>query len=218
LRWFGDDAPIRQLATEAALPISTSYRYLHEAIDVIAEQAPDVHEVLDRAKREQWSQVTWDETLIAIDRINERNEARNHRWYSGKHKTQGGNVQILADPGGFPVWSSEVEPGSVHDITAARAHCLGALYKAAADRVPTLADKGYAGAGIGVHTPVKGRDLDRENQSYNMLLAAVRAIGERANAELKQRWRCLRRIRLCPNRISAVVAAAIVLSTLQRGN
>ena len=80
-------------------------------------------------------------------------------WYSGKHKTQGGNVQILADPGGFPVWASEVEPGSVHDLTAAREHCLGALYKCAADGVPTLADKGYEGAGIGVHSPVKGRDL-----------------------------------------------------------
>jgi len=34
------------------------------------------------------------------------------------------------------------------------------LYKAAADGVPTLTDKGYAGAGIGVHSPVKGRDLD----------------------------------------------------------
>ncbi len=40
LRWFRDDAPIRQLAVEAGLPISTSYRYLHEAIDVIADQAP----------------------------------------------------------------------------------------------------------------------------------------------------------------------------------
>jgi len=77
LRWFRDDAPIRLLAGEAGLPISTCYRYLHEAIDVIAEHAPD--------------------------------------------------VQILADPGGFPVWSSEVQPGSVHDITAARAHCLGTL-------------------------------------------------------------------------------------------
>ncbi|MGB5112512.1 MAG: IS5/IS1182 family transposase, partial [Mycobacterium sp.] len=37
-------------------------------------------------------------------------------------------------------------------------------------------------------------------------------------AELKQRWRCLRRIRLCPTRIGQIVAAAIVLSTLQRGN
>jgi len=39
LRWFRDDAPMRLLAAEAGLPISTSYRYLHEAIDVIAEQA-----------------------------------------------------------------------------------------------------------------------------------------------------------------------------------
>ncbi len=127
-------------------------------------------------------------------------------------------MQILADPTGFPVWSSPVEPGSTHDITAARTHCLGALYKSAADGVPTLADKGYEGAGIGVHSPIKGRDLDIANQSYNTLLTALRAIGERANAELKERWRCLQRIRLCPSRIGAIVAAAIVLSTLQRGN
>jgi hypothetical protein len=218
LRWFRDDAPIRQLAFEAALPISTSYRYLHEAIDVIADQAPDLHDVLDRAKREHWSHVTLDGTLIEIDRVNERKENGHHLWYSGKHKTQGGNVQILADPTGFPVWSSEVEPGGTHDITAAREHCLGALYKAAADGVPTLTDKGYEGAGIGVQSPVKGCGLDVAHQSYNTLLTAIRAIGERANAELKQRWRCLRRIRLCPTRIGAVVAAAIVLSTLQRGN
>ena len=218
LRWFRDDAPIRLLAAEAGLPISTSYRYLHEAIDVLAEQAPDLHEVLERAKREGWSHLTLDGTLIRIDRVGERGENGNHLWYSGKHKTQGGNVQILADPTGFPVWSSEAEPGSVHDITAARTHCLGALYKSAADGVPTLTDKGYEGAGIGVHSPVKGRDLDVANQSYNRLLTAVRALGERANAELKGRWRCLRRIHLCPRRIGAIVAAAIVLSTLQRGD
>jgi hypothetical protein len=142
LCWFRDDAPIRLLAVEAGLPISISYRYLHPAIDVIAEQASDLHEVLERAKREGWSHLTLDGTLIEIDRVNERAEAGHHLWYSGKHKTQGGNLQILADPGGFPVWSSEVEPGSVHDVTAARAHCLGALYKAAADGVSTLTDKG----------------------------------------------------------------------------
>lgn len=218
LRWFRDDAAIRILAAEAGLPVSTSYRYLHEAIDVIAAQAPDLHDVLERAKREGWSHLTLDGTLIHIDRVGERGENGHHLWYSGKHKTQGANVQILADPSGFPVWSSDVEPGSVHDITAAREHCLGALYKSAADGVPTLADKGYEGAGIGVHSPVKGRGLDVANQSYNMLLTTLRALGERANAELKGRWRCLRRIRLCPSRIGDVVAAAIVLSTLQRGN
>ena len=218
LRWFRDDASIRILAAEAKLAISTAYRYLHEAIDVIAQAAPGLHEVLDRAKQEGWSHLLLDGTLIHIDRVGERNEDGHHLWYSGKHKTQGGNVQILADPTGFPVWSSEVEPGSTHDITVARAHCLGALYKAAADGVPTLTDKGYAGAGIGVHSPVKGRDLAADTAGYNALLTGLRALGERANAELKERWRCLRRIRLCPNRIGAIVAAAIVLSTLQRGN
>jgi len=94
--------------------------------------------------------------LIAIDRVAARNEKGHHLWYSGKHKTQGGNVQIVADPSGFPVWSSPVEPGSVHDIAAARAHCLGALYAAASAGLPTLTDKGYQGARIGVHSPVKG--------------------------------------------------------------
>ncbi len=218
LRWFRDDAAIRILAGEAELAISTAYRYLHEAIDVIAEQAPDLHEVLDRARRESWSHLLLDGTLIHIDRVDERNEQGHHLWYSGKHKTQGGNVQILADPSGFPVWSSDVEPGSTHDITAARTHCLGALYKAAADGIPTLTDKGYTGAGIGVHHPVKGRGLDADTNGYNALLTGLRALGERANAELKGRWRCLRRIRLCAKRIGTVVAAAIVLSTLQRGN
>ncbi len=48
LRWFQDDAPLRQLATEAGIGISTAYRYLHEGIDVIAEEAPDLHDVLAR--------------------------------------------------------------------------------------------------------------------------------------------------------------------------
>lgn len=217
LRWFRDDAPIRILAAEATLAISTAYRYLHEAIEVIAEQAPDLHDVLEQAKREGWPHLVLDGTLIHIDRVGERNDDGHHLWYSGKHQIQGGNVQILADPTGFPVWSSEVEPGSTHDITAARAHCLGALYKSAADGVPTLADKGYEGTGIGVHTPIKGRDLDADNRSFNTLLTVLRALGERANAELKGRWRCLRRIRLCPKRIGIIVAAALVLSTLQRG-
>jgi len=66
--------------------------------------------------------------------------------------------------------------------------------------------------------PIKGRHLAVDDTSYNMLLTAVWALGERANAELKERWKCIRRIRLCPNAISDIVAAAIVLSTLQRGN
>ncbi len=43
-----------------------------------------------------------DGTLITIDRVAARNENGHHLWYSGKHKAQGGNVQIPADRAGFP--------------------------------------------------------------------------------------------------------------------
>lgn len=167
LRWFRDDAPIRLLALESGLAISTSYRYLHEAIDVIAEQARDLDDVLEQAKREGWSHVTLDATLVEIDRVNERTEVGHHRWYSGKHKTQGGNVQILADPAGFPVWSSEVEPGSVHDIPAAHTHwaCCTRRPPTVCQPWPTRATKAPASE----HNPIKGRNLDIANQSYNTL-------------------------------------------------
>lgn len=46
-----EHASIRILAAAATRPISTSYHYLRAAIDVLTEQAPDLQEVLDRAKR-----------------------------------------------------------------------------------------------------------------------------------------------------------------------
>ncbi|MFI6724176.1 transposase family protein [Streptomyces atratus] len=74
---------------------------------------------------------------------------------SHKHKAFGGNVQFLSAPDGTPLWVSEVEPGSTTDITAARIHALPALCKAAAGGLPTLADKGCIGAGIGILVPVR---------------------------------------------------------------
>jgi hypothetical protein len=218
LRWFRDDTRMRMLARDAGIGISTAYRYLHEGIAVLAAQAPNLHDVLQRGKDEGWSHVDLDGTLIATDRVSGTTQHGNDVWYSGKHKQHGGNVQIVCDPAGFPVWTSPVEPGSTHDITAARTHVLPALYPAAATGLPTLADKGYAGAGIGIHTPVKGHHLDPDTRSRNLTITCLRALGERGNAILKTRWTALQRIRLCPQKIGQIVAAALVLSTLERGN
>jgi hypothetical protein len=99
-----------------------------------------------------------DGTLIASNRCAEQaTSLKGHlvdRWYSGKAHQHGGTIQALTEPGGFPLWLSAVEPRSVHDITAARKHVLGALCKAA-QGLPTLADLGYEGAGTGVLTPRK---------------------------------------------------------------
>src|SRR4051794_22558599 len=147
------------LAADTRVSIATGYRYLHAGIDALAAQAPDLHDALAAGKAAGWTYVTLDGTLIATDRCRTVNPESGHDlWYSGKHQAHGGNVQIIGDPTGFPVAVSDVEPGSTHDLTAARVTgFLGALHAAAALLgLPALADKGYDGAGAGIHTPVKG--------------------------------------------------------------
>jgi hypothetical protein len=99
--------------------------------------------------------VILDGTLIESDRLAGVRDNGNDLWFSQKHKAFGGNVQFLSSPDGSPLWVSDVEPGSTPDITAARIHALPALYKAATDGLPTLADKGYIDAGIGIRVPVR---------------------------------------------------------------
>ncbi len=218
LRWFRD-ADMKILARDAGVSIPTGYRYLHEGIDVLAAQAPDLHSVLERGKAAGWTHVTLDGTLITTDRCRTKNPDTGHDlWFSGKQGEHGGNVQVVCEPGGFPVAVSDVEPGSTHDLTAARrTGFLGALYAAAALLgLPALADKGYDGAGAGVLTPIKGRGLHPDNAARNQLIGCLRAPGERGIALLKTRWRALNRIRLCPQKIGAIVKAALVLTTVER--
>jgi hypothetical protein len=219
LRWFRQDIGMPTLARDAGISQATGYRYLHEGIDVLADRAPDLHQVLEAGRAAGWSHVTLDGTLVRTDRCRVRNPESGHDlWYSGKHRAHGGNVQVVCDPAGFPVAVSDVQPGSMHDLAAARATgFLAALQVAAALLgLPALADKGYDGAGIGIHTPAKGANLAPSSACRNQLLTRLRAEGERGIALLKTRWKALRRIRLCPQRIGAIVAAALVLTTAER--
>ena len=216
LRWFKDGTDPRLLARDGGVSTATGYRYLHEAIDVIAAHAPQLPEVLAQGLSQEWEFVCLDGTLIASTRSAAPSAAGHDVWYSGKHRRHGGNIQVLCGPSGYPEWVSDVEPGSTHDITAARTHALPALYPAAARGLPTLTDKGYAGAGIGIHVPVKGRNLAPDNRTRNQLISALRAPAERGNALLKRTWRALERVTLDPWRIGAITAAALVLLHLQR--
>jgi hypothetical protein len=219
LRWFRQDIGMPTLARDAGISQATGYRYLHEGIDVLAARAPDLHSALEQGKAASWSHVVLDGTLVRTDRCRVRNPEYGHDlWYSGKHRAHGGNVQVVCDPAGFPVAVSDVQPGSMHDLAAARATgFLAALQVAAALLgLPALADKGYDGAGIGIHTPAKGANLAPSSACRNQLLTRLRAEGERGIALLKTRWKALRRIRLCPQRIGAIVAAALVLTTAER--
>jgi DDE superfamily endonuclease len=146
LRWFRDRTAPDALARDHGVSRATAYRYLDEVIAVLADEAPELREALERARDEGFSHLILDGKVIACDRCKEPAVSVKGEvidlWYSGKAHRHGGNVQAVLAPDGFPLWVSDVEPGSVHDITAARAHALPALYQAAAAGLPALADPG----------------------------------------------------------------------------
>ena len=114
LRWLKDGTGARALARDAGVSQATGYRYLHEALEVIAQRSPEITDVLDRLRRDGEPFVCLDGTLVRTDRVAARTQASNHLWYSGRHRAFGGNVQVLTDHTGFPVWTGPVEPGSTH--------------------------------------------------------------------------------------------------------
>ena len=135
-------------------------------------------------------------------------------WYSGKTHDFGGNIQALFYPSGIPLWVSDVLPGNVHDLAAARENVLGVL-RPFLQAMPVLADPGYKGAGHGVHVPVKKpagvKEPDIDTRARNALLRSVRCLGERGFALLTQRWRTLQHVTASPGKIGLIAQAALVL-------
>jgi hypothetical protein len=194
-----------RLAVGFGVGTATAWRYVREAVDLLAAAADDLTAAAARTARLAYAIL--DGTLIPIDRV-----ADQKRYYSGKHKRHGMNVQVIADPAGRLVWASAALPGAVHDLSAARD--LGIIDALAGVNVLTFADKAYQGAGGSVRTPFKRHRhrprLSRRQKSVNRDHARIRAIGERAVATLKT-WKILVKLRSCPRRATAIVQAILVL-------
>jgi DDE superfamily endonuclease len=225
VRWFRDRTTADALARDHGVSRATACRYLDEVIIVLAEQAPALRQALDRARDEGFSHVILDGKIITCDRCKEPAVSSPGEvidlWYSGKAHAHGGNIQAVTAPDGFPLWVSEVVPGSVHDITAARADALPALYRAAAGGLPALANPGYEGAGIGILIPVRkpagGRELDINTRTRNTIQRSLRCLGERGFALLTGRWRTLHHITASPSKIGDIACTAPVLTHFEHG-
>ena len=67
---------------------ATAYRYRDEAVAVLAAQAPELTEALDRVKREGCSHVILDGKIVDSDRCRAKTISRKGEtidlWYSGK--------------------------------------------------------------------------------------------------------------------------------------
>jgi DDE superfamily endonuclease/Helix-turn-helix of DDE superfamily endonuclease len=223
LVWFRKNEDIALLAAGFGVSRATGYRYIAEGRQVLAAHAPDLHEALQQVAACGWAYVVLDGSLIGTDRLAETTTSVKgdtiDAWYSGKHRRPGGNIQAFMRPDGVPIWVSDVMPGHLHDLTCAeRQQILAAACWAASQlNLPTLADCGYEGAGHGVYTPIRrpadGRVLAVDNRTYNSLLRAQRAVGERGFALLKGRWRVLRHVTASPRHIGDIARGALVLST-----
>lgn len=136
--WLRNGDTYTRLAAGFGVGTATVYRYLREAVDLLAGTACTLQQVIEAAALLVW--VVLDGTLIPIDRV-----ADQRPYFSGKHRRHGINTQVLAGPRGHLLWASPVPPGRTHDLTAARYprrdRCLTEA------KVTTWADRGHQGAG-----------------------------------------------------------------------
>ncbi|MFE3497819.1 transposase family protein [Streptomyces sp. NPDC059175] len=192
-----------QLAAGFGIGTTTVYRYVTEAVGLLADLAPTLADAVRTASTKAF--VILDGTLLPIDRI-----AADRPFYSGKHKKHGMNVQVLSDPFGRLLWASPALPGAVHDVHAAREH--GIVDALAEVGVTCWADKAYQGAGGTVRTPYWGRweTLSTGQKAVTRSHAKIRALVEQAMATLKA-WRLLRKIRCSTTRITALVQDVLAL-------
>jgi hypothetical protein len=97
-----------ELAAVFEVGISTAWRYVGETVALLAGRAPKLREAVRDAKKAGYAHVVG--TLIPIDRV-----AADRQFYSGKHRRQEMNLQVIAGPDGDVGWVSGALPGSVHD-------------------------------------------------------------------------------------------------------
>ncbi len=148
-----------ELAAANHISASTCRRIINEGIDLLAQRAIRLSEVLRLAKKAGWE-------YLLIDGVNvptvafARKLNRRQQHYSGKHRRHGVNVQTICAPDGRLLWASAALPGKVNDITAARRHRLPAKI---GTLLGLLADLGYLGLGdvaTGFRRP-RGGQFDR---------------------------------------------------------
>jgi hypothetical protein len=72
LRWFRDRTSPDALARDHGISRATAYRYVDEVIAVLAGQAPDLRQALERARQEGYPHVILDGTVIPCDRCREK--------------------------------------------------------------------------------------------------------------------------------------------------
>ena len=117
------------------------------------------------------------------------------------------------------MWVSDVLPGRVNDLAAAKEHVFAVL-RPFTGQMPCLADGGYEPAGHGICTP--GQEGPGEDRTWTSAprpatccIRSLRCLGERGFALLTQRWQALQHVTASPGRIGDIARAALVLTLFE---
>ncbi|MGZ3146567.1 transposase [Lentzea chajnantorensis] len=198
----------QRLASGFGIGLATAYRYIRETTDLLAANAPALGPAVIALARSFSNYALLDGTVIRTDRAGDRDRQKAH--YSAKTGHHGITLQILTDPYGRLAWVSDGLPGSVYDLTAARTH--GILHACHAAGLQLSADRGYIGAGDGVHLPYRRykNEFTPGQRAANRAHSALRCLVERGIATLKN-WRVLTRVRASPHRVTTYAHAILTL-------
>lgn len=228
LRFLIDGIRITQLAADNALAKTTAYAYLWEGLEVLAACAPTLHDAIDAARTAGDNHIGLDDTLIPTTAVHVEGPTEGvDLFWSGKHHRHGANLQVISAPDGFPLWISEARPGREHDSKAASLTDMETAIAMINVGVPAeqhlliLADLGYEKfrhfpAVRLPHKKPKDGELTLAERQYNKVIGALRALAEKANADLKVRFGCLDKISLNPWRIGTIARAALAFFHIER--
>jgi hypothetical protein len=228
LRFLIDGTRVSQLATDNALAKTTAYANLWEGLDLLAAAAPDLQTAIDAARSAGDGHIGLDGTVIPTTRAQVEGPTKGvDLLWSGKHHRHGVNLQVISAPDGYPLWVSEARPGREHDANAAGKTGVEAeiaLLNIGLDEsewLLILADLGYEKfrafpAVVIGHKKPQGGTLTEEQKDWNRLIGAKRALAEKANADLKVRYRCLQKVSLNPWRIGTIARACLAFYRIER--
>ena len=220
VRWFRDRTTPDALARDHGISRATAYRYLDEVIEVLAQEAPDLSEALERARDEGLPHVILDGKIIEADRCREKTISVKGEaidlWYSGKAHAHGGNIQAVFTPAvsrcGYrmpsparcmtsPLPAGSALPGfTVLPRMACQPSLIPATTAPASACTSQSSSPQMAGSSISIPAPA--------TPSSGRCYASANA-GSHCSPS---RWRILQHITASPSKIGDIARAALVLT------
>lgn len=228
LRFLIDGTRVTELAVDNAIAKTTSYAYLWEGLEILSEAAPSLADAIDAARAAGDGHIGLDGTLIPTTKAQVEGPTKGvDLFWSGKHHRHGVNIQVISAPDWYPLWVSEARPGREHDANAA--HRTGVEAEIVLlnigvrdeEHLLVLVDLGYEKfrafpAVVVGHKKPKGGKLTEAQKEWNRFVGAKRALAEKANADLKVRFRCLQKVNLDPWRIGTIIRACLAFHRIER--